>query len=288
MEQRSSDFDESVLIDHNDAALDRLRFIPRMADRQRDRPGIGVTNRVMGEFELLWFRGGSGIVELPDERVKCGRGSLVMIRPWETHSIRSSIDDPHDNFWTHFLVEPDIAADAFAASFFPAGTRSAVIVEEGVVEYLWHRMLEEIVAKPPFYAQTGTALFTALVYRLWRITAGAPALAPPARSALLLSRIDAFIAEHLRQDINVERLSSAFSISRTTLFDLFRSERGLSPAAYIRKERLRAAALLLRTGNLSLKEIAARVGFSDQFSLSRSFKALYGSSPRDWLAGLAN
>lgn len=46
------------------------------------------------------------------------------------------------------------------------------------------------------------------------------------------------------------------------------------------------AGILLRRGELSVAQIAARLGFSDAGAFRRAFRQWYGCSPRDWLAGV--
>ena len=50
----------------------------------------------------------------------------------------------------------------------------------------------------------------------------------------------------------------------------------------VRKLRMEEAALLLRGGKLSSKEISYRVGYSSPEHFSRTFKAYFGLSPEAW------
>jgi AraC-like DNA-binding protein len=59
----------------------------------------------------------------------------------------------------------------------------------------------------------------------------------------------------------------------------FRSRFGRSPLAFRNDRRLEVAATLLRATNLTCREIARRIGFSDEFHLSRRFRSRYGMSP---------
>ena len=54
---------------------------------------------------------------------------------------------------------------------------------------------------------------------------------------------------------------------------------GLTPMEYLRERRLRRARELLRTGTLSIKEIACLVGIGDQYYFSKVFSARNGLSP---------
>ncbi len=84
------------------------------------------------------------------------------------------------------------------------------------------------------------------------------------------------------QPLSVEDLSRDFGMSRTHFSHYFRKTTGESPAAYLRKQRLKQAEILLTTSNLSIKEIAAEAGFTDANHLCKSFRAHFQCSPGDY------
>lgn len=67
---------------------------------------------------------------------------------------------------------------------------------------------------------------------------------------------------------------------------VFRDRFGRSPLAFRNDRRLEVAATLLRATNLTCREIARRIGFSDEFHLSRRFRSRYGVSPTGYRTGL--
>ncbi|WP_233208921.1 helix-turn-helix domain-containing protein [Erwinia sp. B116] len=54
---------------------------------------------------------------------------------------------------------------------------------------------------------------------------------------------------------------------------------GLSPHQFIRKQRLLAARVWLRSGEASITDIAFRCGFSSSNHFSSSYKNLFGYAP---------
>jgi AraC-like DNA-binding protein len=62
----------------------------------------------------------------------------------------------------------------------------------------------------------------------------------------------------------------------------FRAATGLSPGAWRRRALWQRASELLARGDLTLAELAERLGFYDAFHFSREFKRATGVSPRDW------
>ncbi|MFA5206136.1 MAG: substrate-binding domain-containing protein [Lentisphaeria bacterium] len=75
--------------------------------------------------------------------------------------------------------------------------------------------------------------------------------------------------------------------AKSTLERLCRKTFQQTPAALVRNEKLTAAKVLLRTTNLSVKAVAAKVGFSSPKNLWRAFKRATGSSPEAYRAAAA-
>ena len=74
-------------------------------------------------------------------------------------------------------------------------------------------------------------------------------------------------------------LPKQVNLSRSGLYLIFKAEMKTSPARYAKVKRMEAAARLLETTYLSVKEIAAQVGFHDQSHFVRDFKKQYGHTP---------
>ncbi|MBV9299597.1 MAG: AraC family transcriptional regulator [Verrucomicrobia bacterium] len=62
----------------------------------------------------------------------------------------------------------------------------------------------------------------------------------------------------------------------------FRKIFGISPQGMLIRLRIDRAKELLRTSNLSVKEIAHELGYSRQHDLTRAFHKYTGTSPREW------
>ena len=62
----------------------------------------------------------------------------------------------------------------------------------------------------------------------------------------------------------------------------FRKRFGISPQGMLIRLRMDRAKELLRTSNLSVKEIAYELGYSRQHDLTRAFHKYTGTSPSEW------
>lgn len=90
------------------------------------------------------------------------------------------------------------------------------------------------------------------------------------------------VRDRTAQPLSITDLGRDFGMSRTHFSHYFRRTTGESPAAYLRKQRLKQAEILLTTSSLSVKEIAAEAGFTDANHLCKSFRAHFQCSPGDY------
>lgn len=80
-------------------------------------------------------------------------------------------------------------------------------------------------------------------------------------------------------DLNFDSFAEELNVSKTTLYRRLKSVTGLSPCEFIRSNRLRKSAELLRHSEHNIEDVASNVGFTDPKHFSRCFKNQYGISP---------
>jgi AraC family transcriptional activator of mtrCDE len=68
--------------------------------------------------------------------------------------------------------------------------------------------------------------------------------------------------------------------------DNFTAAFGSSPIAILRQIRMRRAAMMLTSGNLSLEQIAHAIGYGSRSSFLRAFREVYGQEPQHYRASL--
>lgn len=120
-----------------------------------------------------------------------------------------------------------------------------------------------------------------------------PAEAEPGESGPVLSESDrewlesfeAYVQEHFSNNVlSVPFLAQEFVMSESTLLRQLKRLTGLTPGQYLQEVRLDAARRLLENrSNTSVARLAARVGYGDARSFSRSFKKRFGKSPSRFL-----
>ncbi len=95
-----------------------------------------------------------------------------------------------------------------------------------------------------------------------------------------LSRFRAKVQENIsNEDLSVEQIGSELGLSRVQLYRKIKALTGYSPVELVRITRLKAAEQLLKTSDLTVSEIAYKVGFGTPSYFSKCFKELFGRQP---------
>lgn len=97
-----------------------------------------------------------------------------------------------------------------------------------------------------------------------------------------LQQVTEYIHGHLHQEVTLVELAAIAQISPYHFLRLFKQNKGVTPHQYILHCRVEKAKSLLQHSELSLLEIAMRLGFCDQSHLGRCFKRIVGLTPRQF------
>lgn len=97
-----------------------------------------------------------------------------------------------------------------------------------------------------------------------------------------LRDLQAWIPDHLDQDLSVPALARRSAMSERNFARAFRRETGMTPAAYVEGARVESARIALESGDLPLESIARQAGFGTVETLRRAFRRRVGVSPVDY------
>ncbi len=91
-----------------------------------------------------------------------------------------------------------------------------------------------------------------------------------------------YIDEHFGRDLRIDEVAETLHISRKYLCEVLEQYIGMSTKEYLLTRRLEAASKLLQSTELSISEIAQKVGYEDYTQLSRLFRKKKGISPKQY------
>ena len=102
--------------------------------------------------------------------------------------------------------------------------------------------------------------------------------------ALAIEAVVAYMLQNLDKPVQMTALGTLAGVSMSHFYYFFKLTTGRTPNNFLIHARMRRACQLLRGADLSVKEVAAVLGYNDQFYFSRLFKTVNGVSPREFRA----
>jgi AraC family transcriptional regulator, alkane utilization regulator len=270
--------------------------------------GFGVAGRDAGSFHMVIDGSGWLEVEGSLDRIALRAGDLVVLPKGDAHWVRdaptttapwlTSILDRHEvvDGELHFGADDGPTTEIVCGVFTLEGQRprwmnrlpSVVASRSGGAQGGWR---SEVGASLRDEARNPTRGGAAVVNRLLEallVDALRNALVdstrdvmPPAR-AISDERIGSALArihDAPEEVWTVERMAKTSVMSRSAFADRFRSLVGVAPMTYVTELRLARAARLLRSTDMTVAEIAGRVGYGSEAALARAFRSRFDVAP---------
>jgi transcriptional regulator GlxA family with amidase domain len=119
-----------------------------------------------------------------------------------------------------------------------------------------------------------------------------PSLFRPPRARItrpqIVSRIEAFLREHVDEPIQVAQLCDVAGVSERSLRNAYHAVCGTSPKRYLTRRRMEAVRLALeaaRPGEATVTRIATDFGFFELGRFAATYSSLFGERPSETLRG---
>ncbi len=230
--------------------------------------------RTLPEWQIIFLEKGQGIVEFKSNRIKVGAGSLIVLPPGSWHRYRPDPKTGWTTFWIGFggeladrlIGNSGFAKDGEVRTFSPGG-QILKLFESTVTD------LASTVGTTPFSAAASIPLLAAsLIEASAKVTTDNNLTSPILRAQM-------HITEHLSETIDFDALATKVGLSYRSFRYLFTKESGLSPLQYQLERRLVRAKNLLTSSDMSVKDIAATLGFNSTWYFSHFFQKHMKCSP---------
>ncbi|KAF1016983.1 MAG: Exoenzyme S synthesis regulatory protein ExsA [Stenotrophomonas maltophilia] len=149
-----------------------------------------------------------------------------------------------------------------------------------VLQALWHTAQAD--ACLPGFLEQGAQ---ALLHRLAQLAGQAPPVATVRAQAPLSPRrlqlLQAFIDEHRAQPLDVAQLVHALQMAPSRFSRALQAATGLTPYAYLARQRMQWAADALLAGH-GVTEVALATGYANPSKFSAAFRRVMGCVPSAW------
>ena len=118
------------------------------------------------------------------------------------------------------------------------------------------------------------------------VQAAQPQHSYPQAQVQLAEQIGAYLLENTERRLTVAELSQRFGASATLINSSFRGVYGMSPAAFLRAQKMHGAARLLRQTDRTVLDIAGQFGYDNGSKFAKAFRDVIGVSPNAYRSGI--
>jgi AraC family transcriptional regulator len=145
---------------------------------------------------------------------------------------------------------------------------------------LWRELARDRLGARLYVEATADQILLQLLREHCELEASRSAPVPISPHKLRLAK--AFIQENLAEELAVDYIARAVGMSPFHFAHAFRAATGVPPHRYVMLRRMERAKALLRGSELTLTEIAQRVGYSSASHFSVGFRKLAQVTPSDY------
>lgn len=239
------------------------------------------------EFHLIFKMGGADAVfKVDDSTVTVSDDCALLINPWSAHA---KLDHgPERSLLLALLLEPDWlggildienAATGLHFDSLAAGVDGEIVTALAALGgCLAHGSTEGSSGCEDAVAH----VVKATAARYARLRSMTEVLATSKPLDYRIKRAAEFIRNHAWDNPNVETVANAVGMSRSRLFDQFKTCMGISPQQYLDWVRVGFATRLLTERQTSIGEVSHQLGFSAQSHFTRFFVQHLGISPSEF------
>ncbi len=225
-------------------------------------------------------------------------------RPWITHRLRkgafflTSGGAPYDCRWKAVTSEPfesmavfielpllkRALEEVFGDDAAHARLRDISAFTDVALNSLMERLREELMRRKasPLFLQGIAQAIAIHLARNYAENVKESRSGSPSLPGYKLRQITDWMAEHVDEEFNLDRLAAQAGLSKFYFNRLFKSAMGVSPSHYYITLRLDEARRLLRETKKSVVDIALDVGYSNPSHFAQLFRRVTGLSPSDY------
>ncbi|HCX96537.1 Transcriptional regulator [uncultured spirochete] len=235
--------------------------------------------RTLNEYQIIYITKGEGVFETSGRHYDVKPGSIIMVFPGVRHFYKPVYEIGWMEYWVgfkggHFELLRERGFLNPQEPFIEIGLQNNVLD-------LYNEIIAEVRDQKPLYQIVASSKILALIAE---INACARRRAQASHAAQVVEAAKCMMVEKIYGDIDINSIATALGISASRLNDIFKTYTSMTPYQYYIHIKIHAAKSLLEQGDLSVKEVAYRLGFEDQYHFSRLFKKKTGIAPSQWRA----
>lgn len=227
---------------------------------------------------LIYCVAGRGALQTRHAKGLVHAGDVVLIPQGVAHRYAADRDRPWTIYWSHFTGE---TTRAFVRHLGYENEHPVSAI--GLSPALTANFKSLLgISKTGYSAAAFIHAANQLRQILTFLASEIKSITARSRHNFNLESIHHFMLEHIGQPLDLDSLAATASLSKYHFSSKYKKLTGYSPIKHFLNMKIEHACQLLDSGALSVKEIAAQVGYDDALYFSRLFRKTVGLSPTEY------
>ncbi len=236
-------------------------------------------------IEICYVMGGSGFYREGGMDYFLEKGTFFCSRPGKLHRIHKG-----ENLfllWVGFEIDENVSTKQAIDSFKKLAKTPDFHIQhadQSAAALLWKTLLEHTEQPYPemLLRSLGHCLLLSMQVLFCGTNAGKERKDAEPSANELIHQAQLFIKDNLAQPLSLTDVAQYLHISPRHLSRLFKQNLDTSFTAFVRKERIRVSAEMLRSTNLAIKTISETTGFSSVHYFTYVFSEETSLTPGDY------
>lgn len=245
--------------------------------REKCQPGKVITLDVKSYHLFHYVLYGSGTFIYKERTYQLKKGDMFYIPPGESALYYPSENNPWIYTWIGFS---GTKSDLYLKRIGIAETRP---IYQDSKELGLKPLFNELADRynhSQFLSIECLAIFMNILYKMMIADHSEDVILTPKQTHIRMAK--QFIENNFQFKIKVTDVADALSLSPNYLANIFKEELGISPKQYLIEYRMQKASQLLSNGEMTIKDVAKRVGYANPLHFSAEFKRIKRMSPTQY------
>lgn len=219
-------------------------------------------------FELLICLEGSVFVTLNTKRYELSEGEIMLILPYQCHSIQTKKHSLLDIL----IFSPEYIYDFYAKIQNYSLIEPIIPIDKNTLEFL----------QPALFSTDSLYYRKSALYHVLYLFEQRTTLFPAKVSEEIIIKVLTYMESNFSKPITLESLSENLGYSSVHVSNIISEKLNTSFPKLLNRSRINHATLLLTNTLLSVSEISLQSGFQNVRTFNRSFKQIIGTTPSNY------
>ena len=240
-------------------------------------------------IEIGYCHYGAGELVIEEDQYRFGAGMVSCIPANFLHVTKS---DTHVRaFWEYLYISPaDILKQQGkpmqeTRNIIDAVNRSAFFIkveENPIFVTLIRAIFEEMQNKNAYYRECVGGLAYTLLYEIARFNGRGNVQSCGKNNSLQLENAIEYVERNYPNNFKIADLANECHMSETHFRRVFQEKMNMTPVEYVNFVRVKKACELIDKTDISMEDVAEKVGFITPSTFNRNFRRIIGTSPYQW------